>query len=183
MREKWDPVLKRIVRRVRGTAGGDRVVSNYNVSSSVAALVTVKILLNAVVTENTNFATIDLADFYLSADLPEPEYIKIYTDTYSPSVLSQLGITDFIHTDSSGKSFCCFAINKSMHGLKNAGRVSKDRLVKHLNSSNFFETKTPCLFRHSTRDITFCLVVDDFGIKHSNPADLSFLVDCLSQLH
>ena len=69
-----------------------------------------------------------------------------------------------------------------MCGLKNAGRVSKDRLVKHLNSSNFFETETPCLFRHSTRDITFCLVVDDFGIKCSTPTDLSFLVDCSSQL-
>ena len=140
VKEKWNAVTKSIDRRVRGTAGGDRLSCNYNISSSVASLVTVKILLNAVVSENKLFATIDLTDFYLGADLPEPEYIKIYTDTYSPSVLSQLGITDFIHTDSSGKSFCYFAINKSMYGLKNAGRVSKDRLVKHLNSSNFFET-------------------------------------------
>ena len=82
VREKWDPVLKRIVRRVRGTAGGDRIVSNYNVPSSVAALVTVKILLNAVVTENANFATIDLTDFYLGALMPELEYIKICTHTH-----------------------------------------------------------------------------------------------------
>ena len=70
-----------------------------------------------------------------------------------------------------------------MYGLKNAGKVSKDRLVKHLNSSDFFETKTPCLFRHATRDVTFCLVVDDFGIKYSKDEDLTFLVDCLSQLY
>jgi hypothetical protein len=99
VKEKWNAVTKSIDRRARGTAGGDRLSCNYNISSSVASLVTVKILLNAVVSENKLFATIDLADFYLGADLPEPECIKIHADTYSPSVLSQLGITDFIHAD------------------------------------------------------------------------------------
>ena len=52
---------------MRGAAGGDRLSCNYNISSSVASLVTVKILLNAVVSENKLFATIDLTDFYLGA--------------------------------------------------------------------------------------------------------------------
>jgi hypothetical protein len=105
VKEKWNAVTKSSDRRVRGAAGGDRLSCNYDISSSVASLVTVKILLSAVVSENKLFATVDLTGFYLGADLPEPEHIKIYTDTYSTSVLSQLGITDFIRADSSGKSF------------------------------------------------------------------------------
>jgi hypothetical protein len=105
---KWNAVTKSIDRRARGTIGGDRLSCNYILSSSVASLVTLKILLNAAVSENKLFATIDLADFYLGADLPELKYIKIYTGTCSPSpsVLSQLVIIDFIRTGSSGKSFC-----------------------------------------------------------------------------
>jgi hypothetical protein len=79
VKEKWNAVTKSIDRRVRGAAGGDRLSCNYDISSSsVASLVTVKILLNDVSSENKLFATIGLADFYLGADLPEPEYIGIY---------------------------------------------------------------------------------------------------------
>jgi hypothetical protein len=170
VRERWDPVLKRIVKRVRGTTGGGRIVSNYNVSSSVAALVTVKIFLNAAVTENANFATIGLTGFYLGALMPELEYIKIYVGTYR-------ALTDFIHTEKSGKTFCYFAIRESMHGLSCAGKLPKGRLVRLLNASDFHESATPCLFRHATRNITFTLVVDGFGVKYTNPSGLTFLVD------
>ena len=54
--------------RVRGTAGGDRVKVPYSCSSATASLPTVKILLNAVVSEdNSRFGTIDLTDYYLGS--------------------------------------------------------------------------------------------------------------------
>jgi hypothetical protein len=39
------------------------------------------------------------------------------------------------------------------------------------------------LFRHETRDVTFCLAVDDFGVKYSKAEDLDHLVQCLSRLY
>ena len=67
-----------------------------------------------------------------------------------------------------------------MYGLAMSGKLCKLDLVALLKSFGFHETKTPCLFRHATRNITFCLVVDDFGIKYDTQEDLEYLVSCLS---
>jgi hypothetical protein len=70
-----------------------------------------------------------------------------------------------------------------MYGLKEAGKLSNLRLVSLLSSAGFFETRTPCLFRHLTRPIAFVLVVDDFGIKYQNRDDFDYLVSSLSRLY
>jgi hypothetical protein len=57
------------------------------------------------------------------------------------------------------------------------------RLLSLLSQSGFLETRTPCLFRHVSRPITFVLVVDDFGVKYQNRDDFDFLVSCLSRLY
>ena len=62
VKEKWDRVTKSIVRRVRGTAGGDRITQT-DVSSAAASLTSLKCLLNKTVSEHALFATIDLTDF------------------------------------------------------------------------------------------------------------------------
>jgi hypothetical protein len=180
VKEKWQAVLKSIERRVRGTAGGDRITCDYDVSASTASLTTLKILLNVVVSENSNFGTIDLTDYYLGTLLPELEYIKIYVDNYPAEVLAELGLTDFVQTDKHGKVFVYCAIHKTMYGLAMSGKLCKIDLVALLLKWGFHETATPCLFRHATRNITFCLVVDDFGVKYDKQEDLDYLVSCLS---
>ncbi len=70
-----------------------------------------------------------------------------------------------------------------MYGLKDAGKLSNLRLLSLLSQSGFLETRTPCLFRHVSRPITFVLVVDDFGVKYQNRDDFDFLVSCLSRLY
>ena len=70
-----------------------------------------------------------------------------------------------------------------MYGLPQAGLLSQLQLVSLLYEAGYHQTSTPMLFHHATRDVTFCLVVDDFGVKYSKVADLEHLVDCLSQLY
>ena len=70
-----------------------------------------------------------------------------------------------------------------MYGLPQAGLLSQLQLISLLYEHGYHETKTPMLFRHETRDVTFCLVVDDFGVKYSDNADLDHLVACLSNLY
>ena len=172
-----------VSRRVRGTAGGDRIDFPYSVSSSTASMTCFKMLLNDTVSSDSNLGSADATDFYLGADLPSPQSIKIYCDTFDAQTLLDLGFTPYIKTEPSGKRYAHCDILRSMYGLGCSGLLSHLRLLAQLYSCDYIQTDTPCLFRHSTRDITFCLVVDDFGIKYSNPADLSFLVDCLSQLY
>jgi hypothetical protein len=38
---------------------------------------------------------------------------------------------------------------------------------------------TPCLFQHDTLDVTFCLVVDDFGVRYGKQSDADHLITTL----
>ena len=193
-KEKWSPLsllqpgtlrspLTGVDRRVRGTAGGDRLPSSCPPSTHVASLPTVNILFNSVVSDDAHFGTIDLTDFYLGTILPVPQFIKIYVHQFSPEVLSSLSLLSFIKLDSKGKQHILFRIDKTMYGLKEAGKLSNTRGVNLLSSFGFFETTTPCLFKHVSRDIVFVLVVDDFGVKYHNRVDFDYLVSCLTSLY
>jgi hypothetical protein len=92
------------------------------------------------------------------------------THLFSDSVLSRLNLLPFLKHDPSDKPYLLFRIDKTMYGLKEAGKLSQFRLLSHLTAHGFRETSTPCLFRHVSRPISFVLVVDDFGIKyHQSP--------------
>ena len=58
-------------------------------------------------------------------------------------------------------------IRKGMPGLKQAGKIANERLKKHLANFGYASCKfTAALWKHNIRNITFTLVVDDFGIKY-----------------
>ena len=118
-----------VARRVRGTAGGDRLSVDYPVSTHTASLSTLNALFNATVSEDATFGSIDLNDFYLGTPLPEPSYIRIYMSTFSDAVISRLGLRPFFKTDKSGKELVLFRIDKTMYGLKEAGILSNEKVV------------------------------------------------------
>jgi hypothetical protein len=196
VKEKWSPaalprsgdhrdLASDVDRRVRGTAGGDRLAAllPYSVSTATASHPTLNCLLNSVVSDHALFGSIDLTDFYLGIHNPSPQFLKIYLADYPCSVVARLRLQPFLKLDRHGKSFVILRIDKTLYGLKEAGKLSHLRLVQLLLSYDFVETSTLCLFRHKTRPITFCLVVDDFGVKYQHPADFDFLVICLSNLY
>ena len=172
----------KVERRVRGTIGGDRISFPYSVSSTTASMTCFKMLLNSTVSSDSNLASADISDFYLGADLPDPESIKLYLDTFPEEVLNKLGFTPFIKHDSSGKKYIYLDIVKSCYGVGSSGLLSQIRLIAQLHAHDYIQTDTPCLFRHKTRDITFCLVVDDFAIQYNSLSDLQHFTDCLSEL-
>lgn len=139
-------------------------------------------LLNSTVSSDSNLASADISDFYLGADLPDPESLKLYLDTFPEEVLNKLGFTPFIKHDSSGKKYIYLDIVKSCYGVGSSGLLSQIRLIAQLCAHDYIQTDTPCLFRHKTRDITFCLVVDDFAIQYNSLSDLQHFTDCLSEL-
>mmetsp|Transcript_37439 Transcript_37439/g.52808 ORF Transcript_37439/g.52808 Transcript_37439/m.52808 type:complete len:111 (+) Transcript_37439:250-582(+) len=67
-----------------------------------------------------------------------------------------------------------------MYGLPQAGKIANDQLVKFLRPHGYEECNiTPGLWKHATRDITFCLVVDDFGIKYTDEDVLNHLLTAM----
>ncbi len=61
-------------------------------------------------------------------------------------------------------------------GTTTGTRVLCTQYLLRVATYDFVETSTPCFFRHKTSPITFCLVVDDVGVKYQHCADFDFLV-------
>jgi hypothetical protein len=69
-----------------------------------------------------------------------------------------------------------------MYGLPQAGILVNQLLEKHLAAKGYYQCQhTPDLWRHVWRNITFCLVVDDFGVKVTNMHDMDHLIGTLKE--
>ena len=109
------------VYRIRGTAGGDRINYDGSTKANTAALSTVKILLQSVVSDDVDWMTLDIKDFYLMTLLPRPEYIRLLPLKFlSSKIFAQHSLQSFVHNNS-----ILFEVTKSMNGLPHAGKLLK----------------------------------------------------------
>ena len=83
-------------RRVRWTAGGDKVDYPFDCATKTADLSTVKTLINSVIsTPKARFMTMDIKDFYLNTDLPRPEFIRIPVDIIPDDIYEQYNLSEY----------------------------------------------------------------------------------------
>jgi hypothetical protein len=149
------------------------------VAAATADMPTIKILLNAVVSEQAQWMTIDIKDYYLGTPLPRTEYMRLQRKHIPACTVKHFALEQYWHHDT-----ILVAIDKGIYGLPQAGRLAQERLFRHLAQHGYYVCPaTPCLLRHRTRDIAFTLVVDDFGIKYQNQEDADHLIDTLQQLY
>jgi hypothetical protein len=67
-----------------------------------------------------------------------------------------------------------------MYGLPQADILAFNQLKSNLATHNYAPcTHIPGLWTHSTRNIMFSLVIDDFGIKYTNRVDAIHLLTAL----
>ncbi len=85
------------VYRVRGTIGGDQIIYPGVTTAYTAHLETIRLLLNAVVSENALFMTADIKDFYLGTPLPNVEYMRISLKHIPPDVQERYNIANMVH--------------------------------------------------------------------------------------
>jgi hypothetical protein len=162
-------------RRVRGTYGGNISDFTGQRSSQTADIETVKLLLNAGVSENATFAIFDIHDFYLGTKLDQPEFMFL-----TRKQLPQDIIDEFTGTIDWKNDRALVQINHSLYGLPYAGRVSAIKVTKLLNTHGYHECpSTPCLYKHATNGVYFTLVVDDYLIKFHNKSDAEHLLRAL----
>jgi hypothetical protein len=73
-------------------------------------------------------------------------------------------------------------VTKGMYGLPQAGLLANELLEKQLNKHGYIQSKIiPGLWKHKEKDITFTLVVDDFGVKYIRKADAKHLLKVLKE--
>jgi hypothetical protein len=113
----------------------------------------------------------------LGTPLPENryEYIRIERKKLPAESIAAHNLEPLFYNDA-----VYFQIRKCMYGLSQAGRLSQLRLISHLVKHGYHQSpNTPCLFQHEALNITFCLVVDDFGVRYGAQSDADHLIATL----
>jgi hypothetical protein len=163
-------------RRVRWTAGGDRVVYHGNTTTKTADITTANLMFNSVIsTPNAKFMTIDLKDFYLCSELDVPAYVRIPLTLLPQKIIDLYQLQDKIVNGHVYAKVC-----KGMYGLPQAGRLAYEQLRKFLEPHGYVPcTVTPGLWKDLNSDLMFTLVVDDFGVRYTNRKDVEKLINTL----
>jgi hypothetical protein len=165
--------------RTRATIGGDRIDYPFSTTAVTAELESIKILINAMISDNAAFSTIDIEDFYLGTPLPHPEYIRIPITFIPKKVIAFYKLQPFIHK---GALFCM--VLKTHYGLPQAGALSQQRLFAHLELHGYHQLfHAPALFRNKDGSIRFALVVDDFAVVWSSAKSMQQFIDTLRKLY
>ena len=162
---------------VRLTVGGDKLPYTGDTATQCASLTTAKILINSTIsTPGARFGCLDIKNMYYGTPMTEYEYMKILYSEIPNDVIKHYNLHHLVHKD----GYVYIEIQKGMPGLKQAGKIASDRLREHLSKYGYFPCKrTPALWKHETRDITFALVVDDFGVKYVGEHNFQHLIMAL----
>jgi hypothetical protein len=165
--------------RTRLTIGGDRIVYPYDTTAVTADLESLKILLNCMISEDAQWSTIDLTDFYLGTELPHPEFIRIPRKLIPPHVTQFYNLGTFFHKEA---LYC--SVHKTHYGLPQSGALSQQRLFAHLKARGYHQLpNTPSVFRNNDGSIRFTLVVDDFAVVWTNQQSIDHFISTLTELY
>ena len=166
--------------RVRLTVGGDKLIFDGETATQCASLITTKLLLNSTIsTPNAKFSCIDIKNMYYGTPMEKYEYMRIKYDEIPENVKQKYNLRAIQHN-----GWVYIQIRKGMPGLKQAGRIANERLTKHLERYGYVPVdRTPSLWKHRTRPVTFTLVVDDFGVKYVGIEHFQHLKNALCDLY
>jgi hypothetical protein len=149
--------------RVRLTVGGHRLDYSGDVATSTADITTFKILINSTLsTKDAAMMMMDIKNYYLGTPLPRLEYMRMLLSCFPEEIiqkynLNALAIDGWVYIE----------IRKGMYGLKQAVLLANQLLQTHLAPFGYYPARhTPRLWLHTTRPISFTLVVDRFAVKY-----------------
>ncbi len=156
-------------------AGGDRVHYPGSTGTPTTNLLTVKILINSIIsTAGTKFMTMDIKDFYLNTLMARYEYMRLRIADMPDNVIEHYNLRDKATPD--GYIYC--KIQKGMYGLPQAGIIAQQLLKERLQKHGYHQSQTtPGLRKHDTHPISFSLVVNNFGVKYVGKENAQHLLD------
>ena len=150
--------------RTRITVGGNLINYPGNLSMKVADMTTFKILVNSTLsTPGACWLGLDVKNYYLGTPMANYKYMFIPITSIPNEIITHYKLLDIVHN---GKVY--MEIRRGMYGLPQAGILAKKQLIRFLGRYGYVPVRhPPALWRHTWRPISFCLVVDDFGVKKS----------------
>ena len=122
--------------------------------------------------------TLDIKDFYYVIPMSRYEYMKLSLDFFPEKIIEQYDLRSLVCPN----GWIYMEIRKRMPGLKQAGRIANDWLkIYFAQFGNAPVPRIPALWKHATREITFSLVVDDFGVKYFGKENVDHLIQALQK--
>ena len=167
--------------RIRFTIGGNLINYKGDTYTPNGDLSTAKILFNSVLyTPNARFVCLDVSNFYLKTRLPTP---KDYEYMWIPLWVFPHDIRKEYNIDALAQNGRVLSeVQAGMYGLPQAGRLAYLKFAKHMANDGYRPTgRTPGLFKHDTRPVTFNLVVDNFGVKFVGKDNAEHLIQTLKK--
>ncbi len=161
------------------TMGGNCIDYPWNKSTSTANLTTAKLLFNSTIyTSSTLFYSINLANFYLNTPMERYEYKRLRLDILPQEIINEYNLNEIVNAN----RWVYVEICKGVYGLPQASILANKLLKKCLTIRGYYQCQhTPGLWRHMWRDITFCFIVDNFGIKTTSMANMKHLVSFIQE--
>ncbi len=97
--------------------------------------------------------------------MKEYEFMRLRLELIPDEIICQYNLRELV--DEQGWVYV--EIQMGMYCLFQAGILANKLLKQRLNAKGYYHCQhTPGLWRHVWRDISFCLVVDNFGIKSTS---------------
>ena len=107
--------------RTRITMGGDRTNFPFDCGTPTAELLTIKLLLNSVVsTPGKKFKTIDISNFYLNTPMNRYAYMCMQLDMFPDDVIEEYNLRDKVEPN----GYVYIEICKGIYGLPQAGLLA-----------------------------------------------------------
>jgi hypothetical protein len=104
--------------------------------------------------------------------------MHLWLDILPQETINKYNLNKIVDTD----GWVYVKICKGVYGLPQAGTLADKQLKKCLTIKGYDQClHTPCLWQCMWHDITFFLVMDDFGIKTIGMANMKHLVKSLKE--
>jgi hypothetical protein len=129
-------------------------------------------------TPNAKFYGINLTNFYLMTPMSEYKYMRLCLELIPNKIITKYNLCHIV--DKQGWVYV--EIQMGMYGLPQAGILANHLLKKRLNVKGHYHCQhTPGLWWHVWRNIMFCLIVNNFGIKTTSLEHIMHLKNTLKE--
>ncbi len=151
-----------------------------NASVCTANLNTAKLHWNSVIsTENARYMCLDIKKIYLTAALEYFKYMKIPHALFPVWTIEQYNL----HTLALD-GWVYIEMRRAVWGLSQAAILANKRLGRKLAPFGYYKSiNTSCLWWHESQPLTFTLVVNNFGVKFVNKADVDHLISSIKNTY
>ena len=169
--------------RVRITVGGDKLTYDNDAGSPAANIIETKLLVNSVISDakkGARFMSADIKDFFLNTPMERPEYMRVHYRHIPQDIRNRYNLDSKVNKD----GFIYIKIKKGMYGLKQAAILAYNHIKQHLKDFGYHPVQgTVGLWTHKTRNLQFCLCVDDFGVKYFKKEDVEHLLHSIGSIY